>query len=82
MKTNNKGLNKLATTTKTDSRIEGTSFFDVVQIVFLILKIGGIVDWSWWIILSPFLISIVAAIIIAIIFVFIARDKNTNDKVE
>ena len=31
---------------------------DVIFIVFLILKLAGLVAWSWWWIFSPYLIAI------------------------
>ena len=31
---------------------------DVVFIVFLILKLVGVITWSWWWIFSPYWISI------------------------
>jgi len=26
---------------------------NTLMVIFLVLKIGGVVDWNWWIILSP-----------------------------
>ena len=31
--------------------------FDVLLIVFLVLKVAGLVDWSWWVILAPLYIA-------------------------
>ena len=75
-------LESIFSNIKMNSDFRGLSIFDVVQIVFLILKLSGIVDWSWLVVLSPFLISIILAVIVAIVIVFIASDKDTNDKVE
>lgn len=81
MKKKNK-LESIFSNVRINSDFRGLSIFDVVQIVFLVLKLGGIVDWSWLVVLSPFFISIILAIIVAIVVVFIASDKDTNDKVE
>lgn len=75
-------LESIFSSIKMNSDFRGLSIFDVVQIVFLILKLSGIVNWSWLVVLSPFLISIILAVIVAIVIVFIANDKDTNDKVE
>lgn len=31
----------------------GVSIGDVLQIVFIVLKLCGVIDWSWWWVLSP-----------------------------
>jgi len=33
------------------------SFVGLLQIVFIVLKLCGIIDWSWWCVLLPFIIS-------------------------
>lgn len=34
----------------------GLTFCDLLTIVFVVLKLCGVIDWSWWWILSPILI--------------------------
>ena len=34
------------------------SFLEIVFLVFLFLKLFGVVAWSWWIIFSPMLIEL------------------------
>ena len=36
----------------------GVGIFTVVQIVFIILKLIGTINWSWWVVLIPTWISI------------------------
>lgn len=31
---------------------------DVIQIVFIILKLCKLIDWSWWLVLIPFWVSL------------------------
>lgn len=31
----------------------GVGIGDVLQIVFIVLKLCGVIDWSWWWVLSP-----------------------------
>lgn len=36
----------------------GVSILGVVQIVFIILKLVGVIEWSWWLVLIPLWIMI------------------------
>ena len=40
----------------------GLSTLGVIQIVFLILKLTGLVNWSWWLVLAPSWINIILVI--------------------
>jgi hypothetical protein len=42
----------------------GMSTATVIQIVFIILKLVGVIHWSWWWVLSPMWISLLLALII------------------
>jgi hypothetical protein len=48
----------------------GVTFGDVLLIVFIVLKLCHVIDWSWWWVLSPlwigFIIVVVVIIVIAI----------------
>lgn len=60
---------------KEELKSNGLGIFSVIQINFLILKLAGLVNWSWWLVLLPIFISIGVSII-GIIFLFILmRDK-------
>lgn len=37
----------------------GTSFASLLTIVFIILKLCGVIAWSWWWVLSPLWITAV-----------------------
>lgn len=39
----------------------------ILQVILLILKVTDTVDWSWWIILIPFWIVLIAVIVKEII---------------
>ena len=41
----------------------GIGFFGLLTIVFIVLKLCKIIDWSWWWVLSPTLFSICVFII-------------------
>lgn len=38
----------------------------IVQIVFIILKLANVVDWSWWVTLSPIFAEIILYILLFI----------------
>lgn len=60
---------------KEELKSDGLGIFSVIQINFLILKLAGLVNWSWWFVLLPIFISLGISII-GIIFLFILmRDK-------
>ncbi len=45
----------------------GIGFFGLLQIVFIAGKVFGLLDWSWWLVFTPFFIYI-GIIVLAIIF--------------
>ena len=53
----------------TSSSSSGVSFLGVLAIVFIVLKLIGTIDWSWWWVLSP--IWIPAAIIITVLLILL-----------
>ena len=38
---------------KPEPATSGVGILDVVQIVFIILKLCGVINWSWWVVLLP-----------------------------
>ena len=40
----------------------------VLTITFVILKLIGIISWSWWWVFSPFWISVIIELIVLVIF--------------
>lgn len=49
----------------------------ICQVVFLILKMGNVVNWSWWFILSP---GILTAVVIVSIFLYDEVKKELRDR--
>lgn len=39
-------------------------FFDVLAIVFIVLKLLGIIKWSWWWVLAPIWIPIIIVLVL------------------
>lgn len=51
----------------------GVSLLGVVQIVFIILKLAGLVSWSWWIVLVPLwfalFLLLIAVLVLLIVYI-------------
>ena len=50
-----------------DSKKSGMGLLEILLIVFVILKLVGAIDWSWWWVLSPLLIPIGLLIVVLIV---------------
>lgn len=53
----------------------GVSVLGVIQIVFIILKLVGVISWSWWAVLIPLWITIGLVLIIVALTIAIALLK-------
>ena len=47
-----------------ESRSNGIGIGMILFIVFLVLKLTGTIDWSWWWVTSPLWIPFAAAVVI------------------
>ena len=58
----------------------GISFFGLLGIVFIILKLTGYINWSWWYVLAPiwipFAFSLGVIIILLIFFSIMVKIKK------
>ena len=54
-----------------DSKNYSITFFDILAIVFIVLKLVKIINWSWWWVLSPIWMPIVLIIVIGLVVVLI-----------
>lgn len=57
-----------------DSSSKGLGLCDVLAVVFIVLKLIGVIDWSWWWVLwvlapvwIPVIIVVIAYIVISIV---------------
>lgn len=53
---------------KNHNSSSGLGLSSVLTIVFIVLKLVGVINWSWWWVLSPTLIGFGIAIVILIIY--------------
>ena len=74
MMTFEKNSNKTATAARTGSG--GVGFCGLLTIVFIVLKLTGVINWSWVWVLAPIwidLILVVILLIIAGIFCYLSK---------
>ena len=59
----------------------GLGLCDVLTIVFVVLKLVGVIDWSWLWVLSPLWINAGIVIILAVIVIIIDnKSKNKHSR--
>lgn len=46
---------------------------DVLQIVFIVLKLCKVINWSWWWVLCPLWIAILIAIVLIVVKVIVLK---------
>lgn len=58
-------------------------FTEILTIVFVVLKLIGIISWSWWLVLLPEIIAIVLymAFLLIIIAVGFREEKKAEKKI-
>lgn len=44
----------------------GLNLGEVILVVFIILKLTKVIDWSWWWVLSPILLTLIVVVLILI----------------
>ena len=58
----------------------GIGFVGLLTIVFITLKLCGVINWSWWWVLSPVWITIVAIVLFialaAAVFYIVAQSEK------
>lgn len=59
-----------------DTKTGGIGFTGLLTIVFIILKLCGVITWSWWWVLSPLWIAMIFWVILVVIVLLIGGRKN------
>lgn len=54
----------------------GTGFFGLLAIAFIVLKLIGVIDWEWQWVLAPIWIPLIIILIILIVFLIIYMFNN------
>ena len=51
------------------------NLINILTVVFVIAKITGYIDWSWWLVFAPTLFSLVLILSIAVLALFVGTKK-------
>lgn len=49
----------------------GITILGVLQIVFIVLKLCKVIDWSWWLVLIPLWIELIISVICIGILIYL-----------
>jgi len=61
----------MSKTTKITVSDGGISFFGLLAIVLITLKLTNYITWSWWIVLSPIFLPLVFGLMVAAGFILV-----------
>ena len=56
----------------TSSSSSGVGFGGLLAVAFIVLKLTGFIDWSWWWVLAPLWIGLVVVLIILAIVIWVS----------
>ena len=51
------------------------SFTELLLVAFIVLKLCGVINWSWWWVFSPFWIPASIAIVFLVIYIMLLPRK-------
>lgn len=54
---------------------DGIGFTDLLTVAFIVLKLCGVIAWSWWWVLAPLWISAIGWVILLMIALLIGGKK-------
>ena len=55
----------------------GLNFTSLLTVIFIVLKLVEIIDWSWWWVVSPTLIAIIIDTIVVVgMMIYLDRDDS------
>lgn len=57
----------MKTMSKETSR-RGLGFMDILQLIFIVLKLTNLISWSWWWVLAPTWGSIILVVVLMLIY--------------
>lgn len=60
--------------------VGGVSFTGLLTIAFIVLKLCGVINWSWWWVISPIWISIGLVVLIIIVVVAVTGVQTLAER--
>ena len=58
---------------KKEIKTVGLGFFEALTLLFIALKLTGVITWSWLMVLSPLWLTFAVTVVIAVIIVLATR---------
>lgn len=58
----------------------GMGFVSTLQLVFIILKLCGVINWSWLFVMMPFICQTGLMLLIAIVFLLVCLVSSLRDR--
>lgn len=62
------------------NNIISLNFLEALFLLFLGLKLGNVIDWSWWWVFSPIWIPLLAGLIIVVVALIIAVFQSRGEE--
>lgn len=63
-----------------DGKSGGISFLGLLTVAFIVLKLMGIIHWSWVWVLAPFWLPLAIIIVIVVIYSIVIDRKSVGGK--
>ena len=57
----------------------GVGIFEYLTITFVVLKLTGTIDWTWWQVFSPAIIALSVGLVEGIIEVIVEYNQKNKD---
>lgn len=64
--------------TNAEIRRTGLTLLDVLLVVFIVLKLCGVIDWSWMVVLWPLWVQLGLIAIVLIVFLIVLLINKTK----
>lgn len=61
---------------KSNSASGGIGFVGLLTIAFIVLKLVGVINWSWFWVLSPIVFSAAFGVVVVVVFLILCRIKR------
>ena len=57
---------------------EEMGFLEVLTIIFVVLKLTSVIDWSWWLVFSPMYVAVVLYAVIIVIQIRVWKNMDNS----
>lgn len=64
----------MVVTRRAKTASSGMSFISVLFLIFLVLKLTGNIDWSWWWVTAPMWGSVLLAVICGVLLCYLDKE--------